>query len=158
MSEADRWRRACLDGFPRLLGNIYSRLFRGTAFQVMVVGVCFLVPVRLNRTVIYLVRYTHDRVVGYLCSWWFDRKLSQSRIRPVHNRLDTRIQDCASRYRHHCWIIREWIAGLFLWIEENQRALRLLKQTLRYPFGHLLITHILYSTVALDQKCSASGQ
>ena len=31
-----------------LLGNIYSRLCGGTAFQVMSVGVSFLIPVSLN--------------------------------------------------------------------------------------------------------------
>lgn len=33
-----------------LLGNIYSRMFGGTAFTVMVTGVLFLVPVRLARS------------------------------------------------------------------------------------------------------------
>jgi hypothetical protein len=113
----------------RLLGNIYSRLFRGTAFQVMVVGVCFLVPVRLNRTVVYLMRCAHGHVVGYFCGGRVDRKLSRSGPRPVHDRLDTRLQDCASRHRHYCWIIRKWIASLFVWIEENRRALRLLEHS-----------------------------
>lgn len=59
-----------------LLGNIYSRLFRGTAFQVMVVGVCFLVPVRLDRIVVFPMRYAHDHVVGNFCGGWFDGELS----------------------------------------------------------------------------------
>jgi hypothetical protein len=115
----------------------------------MVVGVCFLVPVCINRVVVYPVIRTHDHTVGYLCGGRFDWKLSWG-TRPVHDRVDTRLQDRASRHRYHCWIIWKWIAGLFVWIEENRRALRLLEQTLRYPFRHSSTTHILHSIVALD--------
>ena len=133
---------SCPEDIRSLLGNIYSRLFRGTAFQVMVVGVCFLVPVRLDCIVVYLMRYAHDHVVGYFCGGRFDRELPGSRPRPVHDWLDTRLQDCASCHRHYRWIIREWIAGVFVWIKENWRALRLLEQIMRYPFGHSPTTYI----------------
>ena len=124
----------------------------------MVVGVCFLVPVRLNCVVVYAARHTNDRIVGYLCGGRFDRKLSRSGARSVHNRLDTRLQDCASRHRHHCWIIRKWFTCLFVWVEENQCTLRLLEQILRDLRGYSPIAYILCLYVALNWKCRASGQ
>jgi hypothetical protein len=38
-----------------LLGNIYSRMFGGTAFTVMVTGVLFLVPVRFCTTLLIMI-------------------------------------------------------------------------------------------------------
>jgi len=41
-----------------LLGNVYSRMFGGTAFTVMVTGVLFLVPVRVVSSLDYVSRPT----------------------------------------------------------------------------------------------------
>ena len=47
------WCALCQEANRRILGNVYSRVFGGTAFTSMVTGVLFLVPVSL-----YLDPYT----------------------------------------------------------------------------------------------------
>jgi len=61
-----------------LLGNVYSRVIRGTAFTSMVTGVLFLVPVsNLHFIVPQLQNVQFGFQVGYSSGWRVESELSQ---------------------------------------------------------------------------------
>jgi len=92
-----------------LLGNIYSRMFGGTAFTVMVTGVLFLVPVRVSCPCDYVPRGDVCRpwltlffpfAVGSLAGCrWSDRRIWQ---RDRHREC----YDCGYD-RYHRWTFHE---------------------------------------------------
>jgi hypothetical protein len=90
-----------------LLGNIYSRWSRGTAFTSMVTGVLFLVPVR------YQKNQAPELRADPLCclvwsrpSWWSHWKLRQLRA-TVLQQLYTRPAHDSGCDRRHDWSLRQ---------------------------------------------------
>jgi hypothetical protein len=101
-----------------LLGNIYSRMFGGTAFTVMVTGVLFLVPVRVFFTLSCeigspLGPLTFLNIqVGSVSSW---RRCARSiRERDRYRECNDRGYD-----RYHGWTFHESGACVHVWNKEE---------------------------------------
>ena len=113
-----------------LLGNIYSRMFGGTAFTVMVTGVLFLVPVRVfckpsrscvpNRDPKSLSPFFWTFQVGSVSGW-------RGRDRSIRER--DRYRECYDRGydRYHGWTFHESSACVHVWYKEERGDVLVLK-------------------------------
>ena len=98
-----------------ILGNVYSRLCGGTAFQVMSVGVSLLIPVSLlfRYPAIYVI-LMFIATVGYCCYRWTCTELPRSGRRFLFGRPFHRAPHGASRDWYHGWFVWERPCCLFL--------------------------------------------
>jgi hypothetical protein len=109
------------------LGNVYSRLVRGTAFTSMVTGVLFLVPVSLLRW-LSLVTFSLTGMTRSVCA------ISRRRPDPVISQLSRAILDRiltgtsndSSRDRRHHWSICRPARGVCHRNTQNCRPFRIL--------------------------------
>ena len=110
-----------------LLGNVYSRIFGGTAFTVMVTGVLFLVPVRVLRPLVHVLPDGVVRFSPQLANLLF---VVPNQVGSVAGRWGSdhgirqwnRYWECddSGHDRYHCWALHESGACVHVWDEEER--------------------------------------
>lgn len=85
------------------LGNIYSRVVRGTAFTSMITGVLFLVPVCIKSIFVQYITLTQS-------VWHCARRRREPGLSDISRTIFQRLcpgpaNDLCGRWRH-CWLVR----------------------------------------------------
>ena len=133
-----------------LLGNIYSRMFGGTAFTVMVTGVLFLVPVRHPPDHVCPEQGTQLTLsffqVGSVSGW---------RGRDHSIRKRDRYRECYDRGydRYHGWSFHESGACVHVWDEEERGHVLVLNFSLGEALALRQFSHALCARSTQHAAC-----
>jgi hypothetical protein len=124
-----------------ILGNAYSRIFRGTAFQCMVIGVLFLVPVcsRSFGTWDLLISTS----VRYRSCRWTIRELQWPGRRPIHDRACYRPTHGSGGHWYHRGAIWQRPHSVLLRIKKASSSICVLRR-FGVLLGRVLLSFLLF--------------
>jgi len=135
-----------------VLGNLYSRAFKGTAFTAMVTGILFLVPVRVVVPYSYTFLAKLLSAVRLICSWRTRTKLQRAKCGPVLERASDWCADGAGCYRYNGRSVWERAARLLLWPPQDRSHVCVLKGRL---FVIFVLSFRFCSTCMYRCRCAA---